>query len=123
MSDYDKTFWYLVGQNSNEPSGPSGGGRGPGCFVTSLLFLVIVIPPLWIILELNPGPGTQALIFGTATYLLWRYAMYDQKKREEQKKQEQAKREQEKRDWEQKKQEKLDREKQEQEQQEDPELM
>ena len=123
MSDYDNTFWYLVGQNSNDPGGPSGGGRGPGCFVIAVLFLVIVLPPVWIMAKLNLGPGTQALIYATAAYLLWRYATKDQKKREEQKKQEQARLEQQKLDWEKQKQEKLDREKQEKEQEEDPELM
>ncbi len=126
MSDYDNTFWYLVGQNSNDPGGPSGGGRGPGCFVWSLILFVCVFLPLWFLVSLNLSDGMLIVVVATAAYLLWRYATKDQKKREEQKKQEQARLEQQKLDWEKQKQEKLDLEKQEKEQkeqQEDPELM
>ena len=128
MSDYDKTFWYLVGQNSNEPRGLSGGGGGPGCFVTSLIYFVGIFLPLWFLAALNLSNGMLILVVGTATYLLWRYAKNDQKKKEAQAKQEQEKLEQQKRDWEKQKQEKLDQEKLDQEKlekekQEDPELM
>lgn len=122
MSDYDKTFWYLVGQNSNEPRGPSGGGSGNGCLLYFLLFLFFFIPG-WIMVAFDAGAWLFILILGIMTYLLWLSIKNDQKKKEEQAKQEQEKLEQQKRDWEKQKQEKLDQEKQEKEKQEDPELM
>jgi len=107
MGNFDKTFWYLVGQNSNEPRGPSSGGGDPGCLALFLAFFVFFFIPGWIMVTFNAGSWLFILVLGIMILLLWRSVKNNQKKKLEQEKLEQEKHEQEKLN-----QEKLEQEKQ-----------